>query len=298
MAGDGLGTRAGVTLERPDGGVPGPGEQHGRAGAVLGLVGQQTKNAGADAESSRASLAALRGPRPGWPAAGSRARTTPRHAGRTAAPGRSRGTGSRRRPRGRACGRSETPGPGGGRPGAGAAAGRYQICQWTQSVEPPLEMTRPRLLGRSRSGTFRLRISSARAAVSYSIRHSACPAAGHPASRSRRLALGSLTRVRWARLTRCYFYTVCALRGGSDGAAVRDVRDVRDGATGRRSSVRPRKRARRKTNVLLHDHRQAPGPGGRRPGTVGKDVAKSAFLQSGRDRLFRSPGGVTVPPRR
>jgi uncharacterized protein (DUF736 family) len=53
---------------------------------------------------------------------------------------------------------------------------------------------------------------------------------------------------------------------------------------------RPPYPACREPNVLLHDHRRAPGPGGRRPGTAGKDVAKSAFLQSGRDRLFRSPG--------
>ena len=41
VACDGLGSGAGVTLEGPDGGVPGPGEQHRGAGAVLGLVGEE-----------------------------------------------------------------------------------------------------------------------------------------------------------------------------------------------------------------------------------------------------------------
>jgi hypothetical protein len=53
-----------------------------------------------------------------------------------------------------------------------------------------------------------------------------------------------------------------------------------------------------KSNVLLHDHRRAPGPAGRRPEAVGKDVAKSAFLQSGRGPFVSQSGGVTVPPRR
>ena len=46
------------------------------------------------------------------------------------------------------------------------------VCQWTHSIAPPLEITRVRLFGRSRSGTSRDRISSARAAVSYVRRHS------------------------------------------------------------------------------------------------------------------------------
>src|SRR6266566_4642311 len=41
VACDGLGSGAGVALEGPDGGVPGPGEQHRGAGAVLGLVGEK-----------------------------------------------------------------------------------------------------------------------------------------------------------------------------------------------------------------------------------------------------------------
>ena len=41
MAYDGLGPGAGVALEGPDAGVPGPGEQHRGAGAVLGLVGEK-----------------------------------------------------------------------------------------------------------------------------------------------------------------------------------------------------------------------------------------------------------------
>jgi hypothetical protein len=41
MGGDGLGAGAGVALEGADEGVPGPGEQHRGAGAVLGLMGQQ-----------------------------------------------------------------------------------------------------------------------------------------------------------------------------------------------------------------------------------------------------------------
>ena len=36
-----------------------------------------------------------------------------------------------------------------------------------------------------------------------------------------------------------------------------------------------------KSNVLLHDHRRVPGPGGRRPETAGKDVAKPALLTIG-----------------
>jgi hypothetical protein len=38
---DGFGSGAGVALEGPDGGVPGPGEQHRGAGAVFGLVGEK-----------------------------------------------------------------------------------------------------------------------------------------------------------------------------------------------------------------------------------------------------------------
>jgi DNA (cytosine-5)-methyltransferase 1 len=41
VACDGLGSGAGVALEGPDGGVPGPGEQHRGAGAVFGLVGEK-----------------------------------------------------------------------------------------------------------------------------------------------------------------------------------------------------------------------------------------------------------------
>ena len=41
VAYDGLGPGAGVALEGPDAGVPGPGEQHRGAGAVLGLVGEK-----------------------------------------------------------------------------------------------------------------------------------------------------------------------------------------------------------------------------------------------------------------
>lgn len=44
--------------------------------------------------------------------------------------------------------------------------------------------------GRSRSGTCRPRIFSARAAVSYSIRHNACPAAGRPGLAHNRTAAG------------------------------------------------------------------------------------------------------------
>jgi hypothetical protein len=52
------------------------------------------------------------------------------------------------------------------------------VCQCTQSVVPPLETMRPRLPGRSRSGTSRPRSSPARAAVSYSIRHSVLSRSG------------------------------------------------------------------------------------------------------------------------
>ena len=45
------------------------------------------------------------------------------------------------------------------------------VCQCTKSVVPSLDSTRARLLGRSRSSASRPRISSARAAVSYSMRH-------------------------------------------------------------------------------------------------------------------------------
>ncbi len=41
MAGDGLEPGARAALEGADGGMPGPGEQHGGAGAVLGLVREQ-----------------------------------------------------------------------------------------------------------------------------------------------------------------------------------------------------------------------------------------------------------------
>jgi hypothetical protein len=114
----------------------------------------------------------------GWPGAGSRARMIRRPAGRTAVPGGSPGTGRRTRPRGQACGPSGTPGPGAVRPGAGGSSMAVPVCRSTQSVVPPLETMRPRLLGRSRSGTSRPRISSARAAVSYSIRHSALSRSG------------------------------------------------------------------------------------------------------------------------
>src|SRR5664280_1306707 len=45
------------------------------------------------------------------------------------------------------------------------------VAQWTYSIAPPLEWTRPRRNSRSRSSMLRDRSSSARAAVSYSIRH-------------------------------------------------------------------------------------------------------------------------------
>lgn len=51
-------------------------------------------------------------------------------------------------------------------------------CQWTQSVAPPLETTLPRLSSGRRSSTSRVRISSARAQVSYSIRHRAFSRSG------------------------------------------------------------------------------------------------------------------------
>ena len=54
----------------------------------------------------------------------------------------------------------------------------------------------------------------------------------------------------------------------------------------------------RESNVLLHDHRRAPGPAGCRPETVGKDVAKSAFLTIGPGPFVSQSRGVTVPPRR
>jgi hypothetical protein len=44
MGGDGLGAGAGVALEGPDGGVPGPGEQHRGAGAVLGTGRERITN--------------------------------------------------------------------------------------------------------------------------------------------------------------------------------------------------------------------------------------------------------------
>ena len=43
-------------------------------------------------------------------------------------------------------------------------------------------------------------------------------------------------------------------------------------------------------HFLVYDSQFEPVPPSRQDETVGKDVAKSAFLQSGRDRLFRSPG--------
>lgn len=42
VAGHGLWARAGVSLKGADGGVPGPGERHRGAGAVLRLVGMFT----------------------------------------------------------------------------------------------------------------------------------------------------------------------------------------------------------------------------------------------------------------
>jgi hypothetical protein len=41
VACDGLGSRAGVALEGADGSVPGAGQQHRGAGAILGLVSEQ-----------------------------------------------------------------------------------------------------------------------------------------------------------------------------------------------------------------------------------------------------------------
>src|SRR6266566_2457131 len=60
---------------------------------------------------------------------------------------------------------------------------------------------------------------------------------------------------------------------------------------------RPPYPACREPNGWRHDHRRAPGPGGRRPETVGKDVAKSAFLAIGPGPFVSQSGGVTVPPR-
>jgi hypothetical protein len=76
--------------------------------------------------------------RRGWPVAGSRARTTPRRDGRTAAT----------RPRGRACGRCRNTGPSRRPARSRGSSWAVPVCQWTQSVVPPLEMTRPR--GRER----------------------------------------------------------------------------------------------------------------------------------------------------
>jgi hypothetical protein len=80
---DGLGSGAGVALEGPDGGVPGPGEQHRGAGAVLGLVGEKGVPELVKGPAMPPPLA-LRDVRRGWPVGESRARTTPRPAGRTA----------------------------------------------------------------------------------------------------------------------------------------------------------------------------------------------------------------------
>jgi hypothetical protein len=44
VAGDGFGARPGVALEGADGGVPGPGEQGGRVGAVLGTGSKRFTN--------------------------------------------------------------------------------------------------------------------------------------------------------------------------------------------------------------------------------------------------------------
>ena len=68
VACDGLGSGAGVALEGPDGGVPGPGEQHRGAGAVLGLgekaVPEPVEGPAGAARRGR------RGLRRGWPVAG------------------------------------------------------------------------------------------------------------------------------------------------------------------------------------------------------------------------------------
>jgi hypothetical protein len=48
--------------------------------------------------------------------------------------------------------------------------------------------------------------------------------------------------------------------------------------------------------LLLHDHRRAPGPGGRRPETVGKDVAKSALLTIGPGPFVSQSGGDRASP--
>jgi hypothetical protein len=69
---------------------------------------------------------------------------------------------------------------------AGAAVGQARrgsrwavpLSQYTHSMAPPLERTGARRCSRSRSSTLSARISAARAAVSYSIRHCAFSRSG------------------------------------------------------------------------------------------------------------------------
>jgi hypothetical protein len=102
-------------------------------------------------------------------------------------------------------------------------------------------------------------------------------------------------------------FTLHAADGGRLGPKARPARAKRRvspkacGLAGRQRSyfqvlpLRPftgggRGRACRESNVLLHDHRQAPGPADAAQRLSEKTLQKSAFLQSGRDRLFRGPG--------
>ncbi|MFB4289765.1 hypothetical protein ACBI99_19130 [Nonomuraea sp. ATR24] len=90
------------------------------------------------------------------------------------------------------------------------------LSQYTHSMAPPLERTGARRCSRSRSTTFNATISAARAAVSYSIRHSVFSRSGM----SRRDSSRWMVVLATARVS-----SVLSLRrsasGGTDGAAQR-----------------------------------------------------------------------------
>ena len=167
---DRLRARPSVAFQGADRGVPRPGQQHRGVGAVLGLMSEGTVAQLVQRPPGRL-LEQVGGTPVGQAGAA---------ADQVQIPGRDR---AGRRPVGQEH-RAARPA------GDQAASSRaVPVCQWIHSTAPPLEVTRARLLARSRSSRLRLSASLARAAVSYT-----AATTSYPAAAGRRDATGSPAR--------------------------------------------------------------------------------------------------------
>ena len=152
VAGDRLRPGAGIALQGPHRGVPGPGQQQRQVGAILGGVGEG-RMAQLVQRPPGTNAKQFGGPpvrQPGPPAG----RVQVQPGDRAGWPAAARKTGPWVRPASRRGSNWADP-----------------VCQNTHSTAPPLLCTWAGRLARSRSATSRASSSLARAAVSYSSRH-------------------------------------------------------------------------------------------------------------------------------